>query len=123
MCSCSYDCLLKYGCGGMAFVFMILYSIAIHRINSKQKKGIFLDTRDKLLLSIALTESVSILVCFMLYVHCIFPFVLRMVTILEQVTILYILAELSDRNVRLMKAFWASAITTFIITAAVLIVI
>lgn len=106
MCSCYYDCLLKYVCGVVAFIFMVMYSTAVHRINSKQKRGTFLDTRDKLLLSTALAEAAAVVSFHIFYVHCILHFYLRVVTIIQQVTILFILAELTDKAVSLMKAFW-----------------
>jgi hypothetical protein len=52
VCSCEYECLFKYGCAVVALLFVVVYGTALIRI--KKNRTLYLDIRDKLLLSMAL---------------------------------------------------------------------
>ena len=103
-CSCLYECLLKYVCGGISLIFVILYLIALIRIQQK-KASLEFDVRDKILLSIVLGESFFILLYHIFFVHYILLFVMRVIKILEQVTIFFILIEVTTKNFNSVKAF------------------
>ena len=106
-CSCFYECLLKYVCGGISLVFVVLYAIALIRIQQK-KASLELDIRDKILLSIVLGESIFILLYHIFFVHYILLYVMRVIKILEQVTIFFILIEITTKNFNSVKAFWVA---------------
>ncbi|CDW74644.1 UNKNOWN [Stylonychia lemnae] len=122
MCQNVYDCLNKYVIGGISLIFVALYSQAIKRI--KKKNSVDLDVRDKLLLSIALTESIFALLYHIFFEQYILLFIIRIVKMLEQVTICFILVELTLQNLPLMKSFWitlGSCVLAIIVMIAVVI--
>jgi hypothetical protein len=92
--------------GGFSLIFVALYSQAIRRI--KRKNSVDLDVRDKLLLSIALTESIFALLYHIFFEQYILLFIIRIVKMLEQVTICFILVELTMQQLPLMKVFWVT---------------
>lgn len=75
-------CLMKYICGGVSLVFVILYGIALTRIR-KYREMLELDLKDRILLFLALGESVSILLYHILFSHPIFLFIIRIAKMLE----------------------------------------
>ena len=75
------ECLIKYVIGGVSLIFVVLYALAIFRI--RRKKTLDLDVKDQILLSIALIESVFILLYHILIEHNIFLFVIRVAKMLE----------------------------------------
>jgi len=81
MCQNRYDCLNKYVIGGVSLIFVFLYSQALKRI--KRKNSVDLDVRDKLLLSIALTESIFALLYHIFFEQYILLFMIRIIKILE----------------------------------------
>lgn len=82
----------------------------------------YLDIRDKLLLRIALAQSVLVLLSHIFFTHYYLLFIQRIVTMLQEVTICLILAELTLKHLNLMRAFyWAVAGCIF--TSGVLIII
>jgi len=64
-----------------------------------------LDLKDRILLFLALGESVLILLYHILFSHPIFLFIIRIAKMLEQVTICFILLKLTLNKVNLRVAF------------------
>ena len=117
-CSCLYTCMLKYSMGCGSILFVILYSVAIWRVN--RHKSYELDVRDKILLSIALTESLFVL-CYHIFFNIYFiRFVMRIVKALEQVTICYILFESSTKQLNMMRTFWITVAAGVLVVLAML---
>jgi hypothetical protein len=85
---------------------VILLSRGLWRVN-RHKETFPLDLRDRLLLYMALTESVLTVVYHILFNHLIFLFVLRVAKTLEQVTLSLIMLELTlkKENFNLRSAF------------------
>lgn len=78
----------------MSLIFVIIYGLAVMRIRNRGKT-LDLDLKDTLLLCLALGESVLILTYHILFDHLIFLFIIRVAKMLEQVTICFILLELT----------------------------
>lgn len=104
MCTNLYDCLTKYVIGGISLIFVVLYGHACIRIN--RKRTVDLDVRDKMLLSIALTESIFALLYHIFFEQYILLFIIRVIKMLEQVTICFILIEMTTKSIKLMRTFW-----------------
>ncbi len=79
--------------------------------------------RDKILLSIALSESIFILLYHIFFVHYIFLYVIRVIKVLEQLTIFFILIEISTKVINSVKSFWVCLSFCFLSIAAVIVVI
>jgi hypothetical protein len=104
MCDCFYSCFLKYLLGLASLLFVILFAQAVVRIS--RKKTVQLDIRDKILLNIALFESIFAFFYHIFSEHYIILFVIRVIKVLEQVTICLILVELNIKTLNLLKVFW-----------------
>lgn len=114
-------CVIKGIVTFVTFIFVILYLIAVWRV--KKQKRLDLDVKDKILLYITLGESVFILFRFIFYDEFIFLFVVRIAKMLEQVTICFILMELTIKNWSLERAFNYSLIGCGIAVVLVLFVL
>lgn len=113
-------CYLKYSCIVFSLLFVVIFGAAVFRI--KRNKTVYLDIRDKLLLRIALAQSVIVLLAHIFFTHYYLLFIQRIVTMLQEVTICLILAELTLKHLKLMRAFyWAVAGCIF--TSGVLMII
>ncbi len=117
-CGCIYLCSLKYCVGVISILFTVLYSFALWRVN--RRKSYELDVRDKILLSIALTQSIFILLYFLFFNMYFLRFVMRMVNAIEQVTICYILFESITKKMNLMRTFWITVAVGGLIVASML---
>lgn len=78
-----------------------MFSVAIKRIRKRQDFSIDLDLRDRILLNLALGESVLIMIYHILFNHLIFLFIIRLAKMLEQVTICLILVDLTVKKINL----------------------
>ena len=78
-----------------------MFSVAIKRMRKRQELSIDLDLRDRILLNLALGESVLIMIYHILFNHLIFLFIIRLAKMLEQVTICLILVDLTVKKVNL----------------------
>ena len=78
-----------------------MFSVAIKRIRKRQDFSIDLDLRDRILLNLALGESVLIMIYHILFNHLIFFFIIRLAKMLEQVTICLILVDLTVKKINL----------------------
>ena len=78
-----------------------MFSVAIKRMRKRQELSIDLDLRDRILLNLALGESVLIMIYHILFNHLIFLFIIRLTKMLEQVTICLILVDLTVKKVNL----------------------
>jgi hypothetical protein len=79
-CDCLYDCLFKYLCGIVSIFFIIVYGIAAIKVRTN--KNFSLDKEDRLLLSLALGQTIAILLYHVFYEHYVFLFIYRISTIL-----------------------------------------
>ena len=79
--------------------------------------------KDKILMSLALGESALILLYHILFNHLIFLFIIRVAKMLEQVTIWFILMELTLHKVNLRLAFTYSLVASMAAIAVVTIVL
>lgn len=113
-----YLCSLKYGVGAVSILFTILYSFAIWRVN--RRKAYELDVRDKILLSIALTESIFILLYYIFFNIYFLRFVMIIIKGIEQVTICYILFESITKKMNLMRTLWITVAAAALIIIAML---
>jgi hypothetical protein len=120
-CESTEKCMIKYTCGGLSLVFMILYAIAVNRM--RRKKTLEIDVKDQILLCLALSEAVIILVYHIFMTHLIFLFLLRVGKMLEQVTITLILVELSVKGLNLKRAFLLSVLGCIIAIAVVIVLL
>ena len=111
-------CLIKYICGSVSLIFVILYGIAVERM--RRKKTLDFDIKDKILLCIALTESSLILLYHIFYYELIFLFILRIAKMNEQITVCFILVELTTKAINQLKAF---VFTIMILLLSILIVL
>jgi len=91
-------------------IFVVLYGIALARIRRKEQV-VHLDLKDRILLSLALGESILILLYHILFNHLILLFVIRLAKMLEQVTICFIILDLTLKRVNLNLAFRYSCYT------------
>jgi hypothetical protein len=97
-------CLIKYICGVTSLIFVVIFSVALKRIRRRQ--DIFeLDFKDRLLLYVGLGESALVLLYHILFNHLIFLFIIRLAKMLEQVTICFILVDLTFKKLNLRLAF------------------
>jgi hypothetical protein len=78
-----------------------MFSVAIKKIRKRQDFSIDLDLRDRILLTLALGESVLIMIYHILFNHLIFLFIIRLAKMLEQVTICLILVDLTVKKINL----------------------
>lgn len=78
-----------------------MFSVAIKKIRKRQDFSIDLDLRDRILLNLALGESVLIMIYHILFNHLIFLFIIRLAKMLEQVTICLILVDLTVKKINL----------------------
>eukprot|EP00347_Sterkiella_histriomuscorum_P009001 403342911 len=92
MCQNPYDCLTKYVIGGISLLFVLLYAQAYIRISRKRTVDL-----DYILL-----------------------FIIRVIKMLEQVTICLILIEMTTKKIPLMRTFWLT-LTTCVISVMVMI--
>jgi hypothetical protein len=79
---------------------VFVYGLAVVRVRSK-RNTLDLDLKDKILLFLALAESVLILLYHILFNHLIFLFIIRVAKMLEQVTICLILLDLTLQKLNL----------------------
>ena len=120
-CASTEICLIKYVCGGVSLVFVILFAIAVIRV--KRKKTLDLDLKDQILLSLAFSETILILVYHIFYTHLILLFLIRTAKMLEQVTICLILVELTVKILNLLKAFLISVGVSALAVLIVLVIL
>lgn len=96
-----------------------MFSVAIKKIRKRQDFSIDLDLRDRILLNLALGESVLIMIYHILFNHLIFLFIIRLAKMLEQVTICLILVDLTVKKINL-KLSVTYAVSSCILATLVL---
>lgn len=118
-CTSTEICLIKYICGGVSLIFVIIYFNALMRVRKRQDT-LDLDLKDRILLKIALGESFLILIYHILFSHLIFLFIIRLAKMLEQVTICIILVELTTKKLNLIATFKFALYSCFLCIAIVI---
>mmetsp|Transcript_30765 Transcript_30765/g.22863 ORF Transcript_30765/g.22863 Transcript_30765/m.22863 type:complete len:194 (+) Transcript_30765:171-752(+) len=88
----------------------------------KLNKNFNLDQEDKLLLYIALGITILIFLYHIFYTHYILMFAYRLSIILQQLTILFILAKLTLSQIRVMKAFTYTLVAELALVFVIVIV-
>jgi hypothetical protein len=109
--------------GIVSLLFVILYGQAVVRM--RRKKTLDFDFKDRILLWVALIESCWALIFHILFTHNVLLFILILSKMLEQVTICFILIELTFRAININRMFMISAlicgISVFIVITAIFI--